>query len=494
VKGFISAFLLLFSIGSWAQIHLTPLAVEERGLLKMDDSVHVSLLPLSPGFDVKNQLGADSMDVLEIHLMGALNAGIVTAPSLGGNAFSSVGVNAQLSVQNRFYAKARYAPVLGILPEYLQQWSDSLGILPGVGQATNEGGLWLGHYYTGRVGYNANEHFSFELGRGKHFWGDGYRSLIISDNAAPFPYFKLSTKVWKVKYVNLWTQQRDLTDIDVSLKDARRKFTTLHALSWQVSKRFNLSFYEMVVWQAKDTLSNRGVDINYLNPIIFYRPVEFALGSADNVLIGMSWRWEMNANNQLYGQILLDEFLLQELKNRDGWWANKFGIQLGSKHFDFITPGLHFFNELNLAKPFTYTHGSVLQAYGNQNQSLAHPLGTNFVEFINGWRYERDNWYIKQQWTWAIFGRDRDGENFGGDVFESYAGPRRIYGNYLAQGLKSTMHFEELEYGKQLSQNLDLWLFGNMIYRFEKNDEFDRTDWLFNIGLRTSLHPGYQDF
>lgn len=486
---------LLFLLGVsvlQAQVRVEPLSKADRQRLKSADSVHVNLKPFSLGFDYPAKDPSTVEDLLEIDLTGELSGGAIVSPSFGAALQSSIGIRARANIAEKAYARAEYAPVAGLLPDYLNTWSDSLMVMPGSGIANKSGDLWLSHYYTGSVGFNANEHFSFEAGRGKHFWGDGYRSLILSDNAAPFPYLKIATKVWKVKYVNLWTQQRDLNGVD-NLRDARKKFTTLHALSWQVTKRFNLSLFEMVVWQAKDTLSNRGVDINYLNPIIFYRPVEFSLGSADNVLIGMSWRWELNATNQFYGQILLDEFLLQELKNRDGWWANKFGIQLGTKHFDFITPGLHVFNEFNLAKPFTYTHGSILQAYGHQNQSLAHPLGTNFVEFINGWRYERDNWYIKQQWLWAIFGRDRDGENFGGNVFESYAGPRRIYGNYLAQGLKSTLHVEQLEFGKQLKADSNFWLFANLLYRFERNDQIDQTDLLFNLGIRLSPYRGYRD-
>jgi len=35
-----------------------------------------------------------------------------------------------------------------------------------------------------------------------------------------------------------------------------------------VSKRLNLGFFETVVWENDN---DRGFDLNYLNPIVFYR-------------------------------------------------------------------------------------------------------------------------------------------------------------------------------------------------------------------------------
>ena len=31
---------------------------------------------------------------------------------------------------------------------------------------------------------------------------------------------------------------------------------------------------------------------------------------------------------------MLDEFLIAEIKANNGWWANKWGIQLGAKYVD----------------------------------------------------------------------------------------------------------------------------------------------------------------
>ena len=105
-----------------------------------------------------------------------------------------------------------------------------------------------------------------------------------------------------------------------------KKFATIHHLNWNISKRVSLGIFEAIIWQAKDTLYNRQFDVNYLNPIIFYRPVEYSLGSSDNALLGLNAKLKISNNYQLYAQFILDEFLLKEVFVVCGWWANKYGL------------------------------------------------------------------------------------------------------------------------------------------------------------------------
>ena len=57
----------------------------------------------------------------------------------------------------------------------------------------------------GHVSYQTSKHFNFQFGHGKHFIGDGYRSMLLSDNSFNYPYLKITTDVWKVSYVNLYS-------------------------------------------------------------------------------------------------------------------------------------------------------------------------------------------------------------------------------------------------------------------------------------------------
>ena len=91
----------------------------------------------------------------------------------------------------------------------------------------------------------------------------------------------------------------------------------------------------------------------------------------------------------MYGQLLLDEFKLSEVRAGDGWWGNKFGFQLGGKYIDaFNIKNLDLQLEHNRVRPFTYSHGDSVANYTHYNMPLAHPLGANFQEVIGIARYQ----------------------------------------------------------------------------------------------------------
>jgi hypothetical protein len=89
--------------------------------------------------------------------------------------------------------------------------------------------------------------------------------------------------------------------------------------------------FESVIWQAKDTMLNRGFDVHYLNPFVFFRPLEYEQGSSDNVIMGLNLKVKIIDGISVYSQFLLDEFLMKEVRADSGWWANKYGYQLGIK-------------------------------------------------------------------------------------------------------------------------------------------------------------------
>src|SRR5690606_30643450 len=122
------------------------------------------------------------------------------------------------------------------------------------------------------LSYSPANFINVQFGHGKNFIGDGYRSLFLSDVASPAPFLKLNTKFWKIKYTNTWMWLKDVRPEVQEDGAYLTKYMATHYLSWNVSKRFNLGFFESVVWSKSD---NRDFDINYLNPIIFYRAIEF---------------------------------------------------------------------------------------------------------------------------------------------------------------------------------------------------------------------------
>jgi len=401
-------------------------------------------------------------------------------------AFGSAGVTMDWNHKERWTGSLGYAITGGLMPDYYERFISGNGVIPGWNYAVhNQDRLYHAHVPFGHVGYKAGKYFHFEVGNGKHFWGDGRRSLILSDVAAPYPYLRIDTKVWHVKYTNLFARMDDILP-GQDWSERRGKYVALHGLSWNLGKDVNLTLFEMVVWQNTDSMSTRGLDLHYLNPVIFYRPVEYAQGSADNVLIGAGLRVKAVKNVQFYTQLVIDEFLRNEVFSDRGWWANKFGGQLGMKWFDVFTKGFHLQLEGNVVRPFTYTHGSPVQAWGHLRQPLAHPYGANFYEFMGLIRYEWKGWTFIEQATWGSFGRDQPGLNQGGDIFRSYRSPATNFGNQLLQGSRHIFHYHNLTASHRIGQNTGWEFFISHVLRHERGRGVVQNDHLLLVGIRSS--------
>src|SRR5690606_26487963 len=102
-----------------------------------------------------------------------------------------------------------------------------------------------------------------------------------------------------IKYVNLYNFWRDNSSNPFDTKQDIFKFNSTHYLSWNITRYLNFSVFETVVFQGKDTLVNRGFDFNYINPVVFYRPVEYGLGSSDNVLLGANLSSKITNHHQV---------------------------------------------------------------------------------------------------------------------------------------------------------------------------------------------------
>ncbi len=334
---------------------------------------------------------------------------------------------------------------------------DSSSIVPHFGKYFQKSdNLYLFNSFSGYVSYSPAEYINFQAGKDKNFFGDGYRSLLLSDNSNTMPFVKASVNIWKVKYIVLYQIMKDINS-DYDNYNLESKYATSHYLSWNLNKFINLNLFETVIWRGKDSLGFRGYDINYLNPIIFFRPVEFSLGSPDNIIMGGGGKIKIAKKHHLYGQFILDEFKLSEVKAKSGWWGNKYGLQCGIKSFDlFKIKGLYLQAEYNYVRPFTYSHGNSLENHGHYLQANAHPLGANFEELLFIAKYRKNRSVFLFKAIFARHGTDKDSLNVGQNIYRSYDDNRNEYSNYILQGNLQELLFTELKYSYLLNPKWNL--------------------------------------
>lgn len=387
-------------------------------------------------------------------------------------------------------------------PQYVQQRVDAYSAVPGAGlfkpyrprvlDLANAYDYYVGQAY---IGLNVSKHVGVQLGHGQHFLGNGYRSLLLSDVGGQTFYLKLNTRVWKLQYQNLFLELSPGSG-NSPRPEPRipRKFVAAHYLSYRVTPRLTVGLFEATVF-------NRGknqFELQYLNPVILYRTVEAAIGSPDNVLIGLNGQWDLFRRVRLYGQLMVDEFLFASLVNPEqkGWWANKYGVQAGLKYIN--AGGIDHLDlqlEWNYARPYLYSHGDSLNSYTHYNQPLAHPLWSNFKEIIGIARYQPiPRLLLTARLIHANIGENTDTENWGALPLLSYTGRLQEYGNTTGQGVAATLTTLGLDASWQLHHNLYADLKVLIRKKNSADDTRDLNSRIFAVGLRMNMWSGNLDF
>ncbi|MCO6500516.1 MAG: hypothetical protein J5I47_09095 [Vicingus serpentipes] len=419
---------------------------------------------------------------------------------------TSVGLNTKTALGKKWSGQFLFLMDKSEYPSYIDQIVQTKNISPGYGYSKNNQSI----FSQGDITFTADKNFAFQAGYGKHFIGDGYRSLFLSDHANSYPYLKVTANIWKLKYMALYTNFQDIRESNGEANNYFQKLSSIHYLSLNITKWWNIGFFESIVWQAQEGAFYRGYDINYLNPVIFLRPTEYAQGSGDNALLGGSMKFKIKKKNILYSQVILDEFLLQEIKAGNDWWANKYGIQLGLKAYDFLwLKNLRLQMEYNMVRPFTYTHSyhptsiSTLQNYAHFNAPLAHPLGANFQEVMTGLSYHKKRWVFEATSTFAKIGLDTNNTtSVGQDIFipnndrplNSSTGKEIDYGYVVGGGLSTNIVNSTLKITYIINPKSRFTITGGVSNRRYKNNLSDLSTNYFFIGLKTNLINRYFDY
>ncbi len=389
------------------------------------------------------------------------------------------------------------------LPPYLDSIAGRVGGVPGQGYFRKTDGSIDHGYATGWMRFKANRFFTFEAGTGRNFFGNGYRSMLLSDNARNAPYFRIDTRIWRLHYVNLWSEFQDNRFVDTKGGAYQKKYGAFHYLSYAITKRLEFSFFEAVIWQGRDSTHSRGFDINYLNPIILYRPVEWTMGSPDNAMMGVALNYQFLDKTFLYGQFIIDEWSVKHMKERDGWWANKYGGQIGAKSFiDFartkttstLLRGIFFQSELNFARPYTFSHYNVKQSYSHFSQPLAHPLGANFIEWVNFVTLRWDRFMLDCRYSTATFGANYNNLNYGQNILLPYTTYVNEFGNEIGQGLETNLTYKTVTLSYLINPASLLNLFVSVSDRHQITDIQDKHDFWITFGIRNSFRNFYYDF
>ncbi len=274
-------------------------------------------------------------------------------------------------------------------PRAINLLIDSLGVIPGQGRVKPTIGKDIGYDYNASFGVLSVQPTSWlnlQFGHGKHFIGNGYRSMLLSDNSFNYPYLQANVLHKKWQYHFWYSKFLVLERMPLGAAPEslfKPKSGNFYYLNYLPNPRFELGLFESIIWKDWDNESgSESFEPKKLIPII----------GVNSLLISQGYsRWGINAKIKLanwmglYAQWENDTFAQ--------------GTQFGLLFYNLVAKNLNFQLEFNSSKNISDTIPAILTDYSHFNQPIAHPLGNDFEEliFIANYRYKR--WFSQVKYV-----------------------------------------------------------------------------------------------
>jgi hypothetical protein len=379
-------------------------------------------------------------------------------------------------------------------PGYIISYIRKHQVLPGQGVAKKfqtdgydfswaEGNLWVRPW----------KDLYLEAGYGKRFFGDGYRSLLLSDFSNVYPY--AGYRWYAGKFFLAATTQSMIQHEEVIRWDKRRfpaKTSVFHFAGAQLG-RFQITLMEASMYDNPDSAGNFRWQAEFFNPL----PVLNSLAGRGNAL----WGINISVNLPpflLYGQWLADDYPLNKITDVHSV-QNKTGFQAGIKWFHaFSLPGMFFQAEYNQVRPYTYSGKTLSLSYTHYNEPLAHPLGANFREGIIRATYRYKFFLLEGQSSYAVQGRSGGTLDWGADpLFRNGILPEPVkmsHQSHILQGIKTSIVNAYAGVSWIVNPVNTLHLSLEYHYRMESEEGNKNTTGYIMIGLRTNRINHYYDF
>lgn len=284
-------------------------------------------------------------------------------------------------IGDKVYFETMFAESQSLFPGYMYAISNKSKVVPGQGRFKNFKTYAYDYAFaSGFVSIQAAKNFNLQVGHGKQKIGNGYRSLLLSDNALNYPYVRFTEQWWhgKIQYSSIYAvlmnfapaSAKQTVGIEPLLQ---KKAASFQYLSINPSSFLNVSFFQGLIWKAGDSRNRHHLDWQYFNPIIFTNIPNLGLNNKNNLLLGADIKLKLSNQLSLYFQAMADDYTN---KNPLG---NGYGEQVGLNYFDaFGIKHLFLQGEFNYVSAGSYQNiagSSTDQGFNHYNQNLSNGLG-----------------------------------------------------------------------------------------------------------------------
>lgn len=397
------------------------------------------------------------------------------------------GVMVRANVGEKFSFETSFYENQMVLPDYLTNYANSTTIIPGQGRwkAFKSDQGYDFSSASANLSYSPNKHFDFQLGTGKNFVGDGYRSLLLSDASFNYPFWKIITTFGKkdqFQYTKLNASLSSVTRRDeASTSESlfQRKTMSTHYLSWLATKWLNIGLFESTLWQTEDSSGTKPLQWQQFNPIIGVNTATTGFNDVNHTVIGTNLKLKLPFKAVIYNQFVYDG-------------SSKYGYQVGAKYFGI--PNLTLQAEYNSSEAFTYSSDTRLQTYSNYNEPLAHPTGANFKEIVGIINYKYKRVFTEIKMNLIDYG------TVGNNIFFSENNTPQIVdadGNILSlPAISNKLTIIQAHLGFLINPKNNMSILIGINKRSYENTALNftnETNYVY-FGFRTSLRNLYDDF
>lgn len=375
----------------------------------------------------------------------------------------------------KVYFESMFAENQSQFPDYLSGIVKSSSVVPGQGRYKEFKVTGYDYAFSsGFVSIQALKNLNIQFGHGKQKIGNGYRSLLLSDNSFNYPYARF-TQQWfngRLQYSNIYAVFMNLKPASVKTTGSteallQKKAASFQYLSVNLHKAVNIGFFQGMIWQTGNSRNMQTVDSHYFNPVIYTNLMSYQLNNKNNLLAGGDIKIKFTRHLNVYGQWMIDN-----LSNADTL-GKGLGYQCGLNYFNvFGINNLFFQAEYNRVSEGAYRNPPGVisdQSYSHYNQNLAFTPGHG-QELILLADYKYKRFFINIKYSYQ-------------DV------PLNGKTNYLNNIFTSRM-------GYVINPAYNLNISAGFNYRNQNFYNFrtlnNETSYFF-IGLRTSLYNFYYD-
>jgi hypothetical protein len=400
------------------------------------------------------------------------------------------------TVGSKFYFYSSGYEDQARFPDYYYNYVQQIQFVPGQAydrDETERTADWS--YVTAIISYTPIKQLNITLGEDKTFIGDGYRSLLLSDNAANYPLLRLTANLGKVQYMWMITNMEDqqLTIFD-DFGNNRRKWADFHYLDWNITNRLSLGFFNaVIIADANDVGQTHGFDFNNINPVLFSPALGPRTPYPDEVYEGFTGKYKIFDKTAIYAQLLIQNFNGSDFFSGNSN-NNTNGYQIGIRGADlFKVTNFNYLFEYNTVKPYTYAGQQSISSYTDYSQPLGDPLGANFKETIGILNYTIGRFDFQGEGEYASFGLDPADADFGQNVtlpFSAASTPNGVTG----QGIATHLYYTEGTVSYLINPKLNLRIELGGLYRYEKNDVSSNKTEMITFSIKSSFRNLYHDF